>query len=45
MMIKWRAQPTMIIDGNMAAIIITNDEARRRQVRDALSSLEKPNDR
>ena len=45
MMIKWRAQPTMIIDGNMAAIIITNDEARRQQVRDALSSLEKPNDR
>jgi hypothetical protein len=38
MMIKWRAQPTMIIDANMAAIVITNDEARRRQVRDALSS-------
>jgi hypothetical protein len=37
MMIKWRAQPTLIIDANMAAIIITNDEARRQQVRDALS--------
>jgi hypothetical protein len=36
MMIKWRAQPTMIIDRNMAAIVITNDEARRQQVRDAL---------
>ena len=45
MMIKWRAQPSLVIDGNMAAIIITNDEARRRQVRDALSALEKPNDR
>jgi hypothetical protein len=45
MMIKWRAQPTMIIDGNMAAIVITNDEARRQRVRDALSSFEKPNDR
>jgi hypothetical protein len=45
MMIKWRARPTMIIDGNMAAIIITNDEARRQRVRDALSPSEKPNDR
>lgn len=45
MMIKWRAQPTLVIDGNMAAIIITNDEARRQQVRDALSPLEKPNER
>jgi hypothetical protein len=45
MMIKWRAQPTLIIDGNLAAIIITNDEARRQRVRDALSVLGKPNDR
>jgi hypothetical protein len=45
MMIKWRAKPTMIIDGNMAAIVITNDEARRQRLRDALSSPEKPNDR
>jgi hypothetical protein len=45
MMIKWRARPTLIIDGNMAAIIVTNDEARRQRVRDALSPLEKPNDR
>ena len=45
MMIKWRAKPTMVIDGNMAAIVITNDEARRQQVRDALSSPGKPNDR
>jgi hypothetical protein len=44
-MIKWRAQPTLIIDGNLAAIVITNDEARRQRVRDALSSPEKPNDR
>jgi hypothetical protein len=40
-----RAQPTMVIDGNMAAIVITNDEARRQRLRDALSSLEKPSDR
>jgi hypothetical protein len=39
MMIKWRAQPTMVIDRNLAAIIITNDEARRQQLRDALSPL------
>jgi hypothetical protein len=39
MMIKWRAQPFMIIDRNLAAIIITNDEARRQRVRDALSPL------
>lgn len=39
MMIKWRAQPSMIIDLNLAAIVITNDEARRQQVRDALSPL------
>ena len=45
MMIKWRAQPSLIMDGNLAAIIITNDEARRQQVRDALSPLDKPNDR
>jgi hypothetical protein len=38
MMIKWRAQPSMVIDGNMAAIIITNDEARRQKLRDALVS-------
>jgi hypothetical protein len=43
MMIKWRAQPSLVTDGNMAAIIITNDEARRRRVRDALSPPEKPN--
>jgi hypothetical protein len=35
----------MVIDGNMAAIVITNDEARRQRLRDALSSLEKPSDR
>ena len=45
MMIKWRAQPTMIIDGNMAAIVITNDDARRQQLRAALAPLEKPDDR
>jgi len=45
MMIKWRAQPTLVMDGNLAAIIITNDEARRQRVRDALSALGKPNDR
>ena len=45
MMIKWRAQPTLVMDGNLAAIIITNDEARRQRVRDALSPLGKPNDR
>jgi hypothetical protein len=45
MMIKWRAQPSLVIDGNLAAIIITNDEARRQKVRDALSPLDKPNDR
>jgi hypothetical protein len=39
MMIKWRAQPTMIIDGNLAAIVITNDEARRKLVLGALSRL------
>ena len=39
MMIKWRAQPSMIIDGNLAVIVITNDEARRQQVRDALVPL------
>jgi hypothetical protein len=39
MMIKWRAQPTMVIDRNLAAIIITNDEARRQKLRDALSPL------
>jgi hypothetical protein len=39
MMIKWRAQPTMIIDGNLAAIVITNDEARRKLVLGALSPL------
>ena len=39
MMIKWRAQPSLIIDRNLAAIIITNDEARRQRVRDALSSV------
>jgi len=39
MMIKWRAQPSMIIDRNLAAIVITNDEARRQRVRDALSSI------
>jgi hypothetical protein len=44
MMIKWRAQPTLVVDGNLAAIIITNDEARRQRVRDALSPLDKPND-
>jgi hypothetical protein len=42
MMIKWRAQPSMIIDRNLAAIIITNDEARRQRVRDALSSIGNP---
>jgi hypothetical protein len=45
MMIKWRARPTLVIDGNLAAIIITNDDARRQRVRDALSPLGKPNDR
>jgi len=45
MMIKWRAQPSLVIDGNLAAIIITNDEARRQRVRDALSAPEKPSDR
>ena len=45
MMIKWRAQPSLVTDGNMAAIIITNDEARRQRVRDALSPPDKPNDR
>jgi hypothetical protein len=45
MMIKWRAQPSLVIDGNMAAIIITNDEARRQRLRDALSPRAKPNDR
>jgi hypothetical protein len=44
MMIKWRAQPSLIMDGNLAAIIITNDEARRQRLRDALSPLDKPND-
>jgi len=39
MMIKWRAQPTMVIDRNLAAIIITSDEARRQQVRGALAPL------
>ena len=39
MMIKWRAQPSMLIDGNLAAIVITNDEARRQRVRDALAPL------
>ena len=38
MMIKWRAQPSLIIDRNLAAIVITNDEARRQQVRDALAA-------
>jgi hypothetical protein len=37
MMIKWRAQPSLIVDGNMAAIVITNDEARRQRVHGALS--------
>ena len=36
MMIKWRAQPSLIVDRNLAAIVITNDETRRRLVRDAL---------
>src|SRR5688572_22468429 len=36
MMIKWRAQPSLIVDRNLAAIVITNDEARRQRVRDAL---------
>ena len=40
MMIKWRAQPTMVIDQNLAAIIITNDESRRQQVLGALSPLD-----
>jgi len=44
MMIKWRAQPSLVVDGNLAAIIITNDEARRQRLRDALSPLDKPND-
>ncbi|HUQ82974.1 MAG TPA: hypothetical protein VM076_17615 [Gemmatimonadaceae bacterium] len=42
MMIKWRAQPTMMIDRNLAAIIITNDEARRQQVLGALAPLGQP---
>jgi hypothetical protein len=37
MMIEWRAQPSLIADGNMAAIVITNDEARRQRVHGALS--------
>jgi hypothetical protein len=37
MMIKWRAQPSLIADGNMAAIVITNDEARRQRVHGALA--------
>ena len=37
MMIKWRAQPSLITDGNLAAIVITNDEARRQRVHGALS--------
>jgi len=37
MMIKWRAQPSLIVDGNMAAIVITNDEARRQRVHGAFS--------
>ena len=45
MMIKWRAQPTLIVDGNMAAIVITNDEARRQRVRGALSPAGRPNER
>ena len=39
MMIKWRAQPSMVLDRNLAAIIITNDEARRERLRDALAPL------
>ena len=39
MMLKWRAQPSLSADGNMAAIVITNAEARRQRVHGALDGL------
>jgi hypothetical protein len=36
MMIGWRARPSLLTVGNVALIVITNDEALRRQVREAL---------
>ena len=42
MMIKWRARPSLITNDNLAAIVITNDEARRQRVHDALSRPPQP---
>jgi hypothetical protein len=36
MMIKWTANPSLIVNGNLAVIVLTNDEARRQRVHDAL---------
>ena len=38
MMISWRAKPTLLTTNNLAAIIVTHDEALRRRIRDALTA-------
>lgn len=37
MMISWRAKPSLLTTNNLAAIIVTNDEALRRRIRNALT--------
>ena len=33
MQVSWRMPPTLIVDNNMAAILLTSDDALRRQIR------------
>jgi hypothetical protein len=37
MMISWRAKPSLLTMNNLAAIIVTDDEALRRRIRNALT--------
>ena len=38
MMITWRATPALVTSNNLAAIVLTNDAALRRRVREALAA-------
>ena len=42
MMITWRERPALVVDNNLAAIVLSRDEGIRRRIREALSGGHDP---
>ena len=41
-MITWREPPALVVDNNLAAIVLSRDESARRRIREALSGGHDP---